>query len=115
MPAARATSEATAPGSIAAVTIRSLSARGQRRRRCTDAITSTCVFVIGVALGLLLGLAVTAHSRKAVLTGCVQCFVLTGDLNGGLGGRIDAVRNPEGRTSNCCSATFVGKFWFSLN
>jgi uncharacterized protein (TIGR02001 family) len=44
-----------------------------------------------------------------------QCFVLTGDLNGGLGGRIDAVTNPEGRTSNWCSATFVGKFWFALN
>src|SRR5215813_476109 len=72
MPKARATSEATAPGSIAAATIRSLSARDQRRRRCTDVITSTCVFVIGVALGLLLGLAATAHSRKAALTGWVQ-------------------------------------------
>lgn len=44
-----------------------------------------------------------------------QCFVLTGDLNGGFGGRIDAVTNPEGRISNWCSATFVGKFWFALN
>ena len=44
-----------------------------------------------------------------------QCFVLTGDLTGGLSGRIDAVTNPEGRISNWCSATFVGKFWFALN
>ena len=33
IPAARAASEATAPGSIAAATIRSFSARNQRRRR----------------------------------------------------------------------------------
>ena len=38
IPAARATSEATAPGSIAAATIRSFSARDQYRRRSTDAI-----------------------------------------------------------------------------
>src|SRR5262249_12241865 len=71
MPKARATSEATAPGSIAAATIRSLSARDQRRRRCTDVITSTCVFVMGAALGLLIGLAATARSRKAARTGWV--------------------------------------------
>src|SRR5580704_1892792 len=41
IPAARAISEATAPGSIVAATIRSLSARDHRRRRCTDVITST--------------------------------------------------------------------------
>src|ERR1700735_5148731 len=51
IPAARATSEATAPGSIAAATIRSFSAGDQRRRRCTDVITSTCALVIGLALG----------------------------------------------------------------
>ena len=68
-PAARATSEATAPGSMAAATIRSFSARDQLRRRCTDVITSTCVLVIGVVLGLLLGLAPMAQLRKAVLTG----------------------------------------------
>ena len=37
-----------------AATIRSLSARDQRRRRSTDVITSTCVFVIGLSLGLVL-------------------------------------------------------------
>ena len=54
MPAARATSDATAPGSIADATIRSFSARDQRRRRSTDVITSTSVFVIGLSLGLIL-------------------------------------------------------------
>src|SRR5208282_1069954 len=54
IPAARATSEATAPGSIASATIRSFSVRGQCRRRCTDVITSTCALVIGLALGLVL-------------------------------------------------------------
>src|SRR3954471_17663862 len=71
IPAARATSEATAPGSMAAVTIRSFSDRDQLRRLCTDVITSTCVFVIGVVLGLLLGLATITQLRKAVLTGCL--------------------------------------------
>src|SRR5215469_9766957 len=52
IPASRATAEATAPGSIAAATIRSFSARDHRRRRSTDVITSTCVLVIGLALGL---------------------------------------------------------------
>lgn len=54
IPAARATSEATTPGSIASATIRSFSARDQRRRRCTDVITSTCAFVIGLTPGLVL-------------------------------------------------------------
>src|SRR5208282_275540 len=54
IPAARATSEATAPGSLASAIIRSFSVRGQCRRRCTDVITSTCAFVIGLALGLVL-------------------------------------------------------------
>jgi hypothetical protein len=45
IPASRATSEATTPGSSAAATIRSFSARDHRRRRCTDVITSTCVLV----------------------------------------------------------------------
>src|SRR3954463_3852239 len=72
IPAARATSEATAPGSMAAVTIRSFSDCDQLRRRCTDVITSICVFVIGVVLGLLLGLATFTQLRKAVLTGCLH-------------------------------------------
>jgi hypothetical protein len=46
IPASRATSEATTPGSSAAATSRSFSARDHRRRRCTDVITSTCVLVI---------------------------------------------------------------------
>ena len=54
MPASRATVDATAPGSIAAATIRSFSVRDQRRRRSTDVITSTSVFVIGLSLGLVL-------------------------------------------------------------
>jgi uncharacterized protein (TIGR02001 family) len=44
-----------------------------------------------------------------------QCFVLTGDMTGGFGGRIDLVTNPEGRISNWCNATIVAKFWFALN
>jgi hypothetical protein len=44
-----------------------------------------------------------------------QCFVLTGDLNGGFGGQINVVTNPLGRVSNWCSATFVAKVWFALN
>jgi hypothetical protein len=40
IPAARATSEGIAPGSMASATTRSISARGQRRRRCTDVITA---------------------------------------------------------------------------
>src|SRR5208282_5098255 len=75
IPAARATSEATAPGSMAAATIRSFSARDQLRRRCTDVITSTCVLVIGVVLGLLLGLAPITQPRKAVLTECLPLAV----------------------------------------
>src|SRR5262245_39368379 len=68
IPAARATSEALAPGSSAAATIRSFSARDQRRRRCTDVITSTAL-VIGLALVLALGLAANAQPRKAASTG----------------------------------------------
>src|SRR5215467_6730839 len=68
IPAARATSEAIAPGSSAAATIRSFSARDQRRRRCTDVITSTAL-VIGLALVLALGLAANAQPRKAAVTG----------------------------------------------
>jgi hypothetical protein len=41
IPASRATSEATTPGSSAAAMIRSFSARDHRRRRCTEVITST--------------------------------------------------------------------------
>jgi uncharacterized protein (TIGR02001 family) len=36
-----------------------------------------------------------------------QCFVLTGDLNGGFGGQINPVSNPLGRVSNRCSATWL--------
>src|SRR5262249_14524273 len=57
-----------APGSSAAATIRSFSARDQRRRSCTDVITST-VFVIGLALVLVLGLADRTHFCKAALAG----------------------------------------------
>jgi hypothetical protein len=49
IPASRATSEATAPGSSAAATIRSFSARDHRRRRCTDVITSTYCLVISAS------------------------------------------------------------------
>jgi hypothetical protein len=48
IPAARAISEATAPGSMAAATIRSFSACDQRWRRRTDVITSTCALVLGL-------------------------------------------------------------------
>src|SRR5215471_5145353 len=69
MPASRATSEATAPGASAAATIRSFSARDHRRRRRTDVITSTCCLVIVLVLGLALGLAAYAQSRKTAFTG----------------------------------------------
>src|SRR5271163_2340691 len=64
IPASRATSEATTPGSSAAATIRSFSERDHRRRRCTDVITSTCVLVIGLVLGLVLGLHRNLSPRK---------------------------------------------------
>jgi uncharacterized protein (TIGR02001 family) len=44
-----------------------------------------------------------------------NCYVFTGDLNATPGGQVDPVRNPEGLTSRLCSATFVAKFWFTLN
>jgi uncharacterized protein (TIGR02001 family) len=44
-----------------------------------------------------------------------QCFVLTGDLNGGFGGQINPVSNPLGRVSDWCGATLVAKFWFAFN
>src|ERR1700687_6238889 len=72
IPAARAPAEATAPGSIAAATIRSFSARDHRRRRSTDVITSTCALVIGLALGVALGLNEITHLHKAALAGCVR-------------------------------------------
>jgi uncharacterized protein (TIGR02001 family) len=43
-----------------------------------------------------------------------DCFVFTGDPNAAPGGSIDPVRNPQGLTSRWCSATFVAKFWFTL-
>jgi len=44
-----------------------------------------------------------------------NCFVLTGDPNARPGGTINPITNPEGLTSNWCSATFVAKVWFALN
>src|SRR5262245_42704383 len=76
MPAARATSEATAPGSSAAATIRSFSEIGHRRRRCTDVITSTCVLVIGLSLGLILCLAIRPHFGNVAFTGRVRSMWL---------------------------------------
>jgi hypothetical protein len=46
IPASRATADATAPRSDYAATIRCFSTADQRRRRCTDVITSTRPFVI---------------------------------------------------------------------
>ena len=40
-----------------------------------------------------------------------NCFVLTGDPNARPGGAVNPVTNPEGLTSNWCSATFVAKVW----
>jgi hypothetical protein len=40
-----------------------------RRRRCTDVITSTCVLVIELVLGLILGLHGNLRARKAATTG----------------------------------------------
>ena len=44
-----------------------------------------------------------------------NCFVLTGDPNARPGGANNPITNPEGLTSNWCSATFVAKVWFALN
>src|SRR5262245_4403286 len=52
---------------MAAATIRSFSARDQRRRRCTDVITSTCVLVIVLALVIVLGLDGKTHLRQGGL------------------------------------------------
>ena len=41
-------------------------------------------------------------------------FVVTGDPNARLGGRVDPVTNPAGLISNWCSATFVAKAWFAF-
>ena len=71
------TADATAPGSIAAATIRSFSAHDQRRRRSTDVITSTCVFVIGLPLGLVLWLhRAYLRSRKTVLTERIHALAI---------------------------------------
>jgi len=43
-----------------------------------------------------------------------NCFVFTGDPNARLGGRVDAVTNPAGLTSNWCGATFAAKAWFAF-
>jgi hypothetical protein len=76
-------------GSIAAATIRSFSARDQRRRRSTDVITST-TFVIGLALVIVLGLDPKTHLRKAAFTGRVQIQHL-GLEGGGLSNGSTAV------------------------
>jgi hypothetical protein len=47
IPASRATADATAPGSIAAATMRSFSALDHLRRCRTEVTISACVFVIG--------------------------------------------------------------------
>src|SRR5262245_32888162 len=47
IPASRATADATAPGSIAAATMRSFSALDHLRRCRSEVTISTCVFVIG--------------------------------------------------------------------
>jgi uncharacterized protein (TIGR02001 family) len=44
-----------------------------------------------------------------------NCFVFTGDPNARPGGRVNPVTNPDGLTSNWCSATFVAKLWFAFN
>src|SRR5215468_2834731 len=82
IPAARATSDATAPGSSVAATIRSFSARDHRRRRCTDVITSTECLVIVLVLGLALGLAANAQPRKTAFTGGLPCHDAGCDTNG---------------------------------
>src|SRR5262245_56257102 len=69
MPAPRANFQKLPHPANAAATIRSFSARDHRRRRCTDEITSTCVLVIVVVLGLLLGLHANTQLRTAAVTG----------------------------------------------
>ena len=43
-----------------------------------------------------------------------DCFVFTGDPNATPGGQINPVTNPLGLVSRWCSATIVGKFWFTF-
>src|SRR5215472_12383155 len=50
IPASRATADATAPGSIAAATMRSFSALDHLRRCRTEITVSACVFVIGSSI-----------------------------------------------------------------
>src|SRR5207342_1259548 len=64
MPAACDTSDTVTPGTSVAATSRSFSARDQRRRRCTDVITSTRDIVIGLLPGLIPGLAMFVLSRQ---------------------------------------------------
>ena len=44
-----------------------------------------------------------------------NCFVLTGDPNARLGGRVDLFTNPNGLGSNWCGAAFVAKAWFAFD
>jgi uncharacterized protein (TIGR02001 family) len=44
-----------------------------------------------------------------------NCYVFTGDPSATPGGQANPVTNPEGLMSRWCSATFVAKFWFTLN
>jgi uncharacterized protein (TIGR02001 family) len=43
-----------------------------------------------------------------------NCFVFTGDPGARPGGRMDPITNPDGLTSNWCSATIVAKAWFAF-
>src|SRR5262245_6382516 len=80
---------------MAAATIRSFSARDQRRRRCTDVINSTCDLVLGLAPGL----DQEPHLDKAAITGRLRSFLgLTaiGDTTGASSGdrspRLDSAQ-----------------------
>jgi hypothetical protein len=51
--------------------MRSFSALDQRRRRCTDVITSTALVIV-LVLVIVLALAANPHVRKAALTGRIR-------------------------------------------
>src|SRR6516162_4593329 len=64
IPASRATADATAPGSIAAATMRSFSALDHLRRCRSEVTISTCVFVIGSPPNPLSDRAVISESLR---------------------------------------------------
>src|SRR3989442_449894 len=89
---------------MAAATIRSFSARDQRRRRCTDVITSTCVLVIVLVLVVVLGLDEKKHTfaRRPSPDACD--FTPTRPIASTCRSSLRCVEATHGSTSNGCAA-----------